>query len=160
MFGKKLIVPLVVFAALLAAVPSFAMTGPEETYKAEVEPICKRNTEANEKILKGVRQLVKAGKLDVAAKKAFAAARALKRTRSELLAVPKPPEDSARLTKWLGYAKEEVSLFEALGRKLKAGEKTQAQKMVLRLKSTAERANNTVLAFEFRYCRFQPSKFI
>ena len=32
--------------------------------------------------------------------------------------------------------------------------------MVLRLKSTAERANNTVLVFEFRYCRFQPSKFI
>lgn len=160
MFGKKLIVPLVVFAALLAAVPSFAMTGPEETYKAEVEPICKRNTEANEKILKGVRQLVKAGKTDLAAKKVFAAARALKRTRSELLAVPKPPEDAARLTKWLGFAKEEITLFETLGRKLKAGEKTQAQKMVLRLKSTAERANNTVLDFEFRYCRFQPSKFI
>jgi hypothetical protein len=160
MAGKKLIVPLVVFAALLAAVPSFAMTTAEDTYKAEVEPICKINTQANEKILKGVHQLVKAGKLGPASKKVFAAARALKRTRTELLAVPKPPEDSARLTKWLGYVKDEVTLFETLGRKLKAGEKTQAQKMVLRLKSTAERANNTVLDFEFRYCRFQPSKFI
>jgi len=158
--GKKLIVPLVVFAALLAAVPSFAMTSAEETYKAEVEPICKANTEANERILDGVRRLVKAGKLDAAAKKVSAAARALKRTRTELLAVPKPPEDAARLTKWLGYVKEEVTLFETLGRKLEAGEKNQAQKMVLRLKSTADRANNTVLAFEFHYCRFQPSKFI
>jgi|SRR5690349_14040193 len=160
MFGKKLIVPLAVFAALLAAVPSLALTPPEETYKAEVEPICKTNTEANEKILKGVRKLVKEGELGPASKKVFAAARALKRTRTELLAVPKPPEDAAKLTKWLGFVKEEVTLFEALGRKLKAGEKTQAQKMVLRLKSTADRANNTVLGLEFRYCRFQPSKFI
>ncbi len=158
--GKKLILPLVLFAALLAAVPSFADDGERQVYKAEVEPICKANTQANEKILKGVRQLVKAGKLDAASKKVFAAARALKRTRAELLAVPKPSEDAARLTKWLGYVKEEVTLFESLGRKLKAGEKTQAQKMVLRLKSTADRANNTVLDFEFRYCRFQPSKFI
>jgi predicted Zn-dependent peptidase len=158
--GKKLIVPLVVLAALLAAVPSFADDAERQTYKAEVEPICKVNTEANEKILKGVRQLVKAGKLGPASKKVFAAARALKRTRTELLAVPKPPEDAARLTKWLGYVKDEIALFETLGRKLKAGEKTQAQKMVLRLKSTADRANNTVLDFEFRYCRFQPSKFI
>jgi hypothetical protein len=158
--GKKLILPLVLFAALLAAVPSFADDAERQTYKAEVEPICKANTQANEKILKGVRQLVKAGKLDAAAKKVFAAARALKRTRAELLAVPKPSEDAARLTKWLGYVKDEVTLFESLGRKLKAGEKTQAQKMVLRLKSTADRANNTVLDFEFRYCRFQPSKFI
>jgi len=158
--GKKLVLPLVFFAALLAAVPSFADDAERQTYKAEVEPICKANTQANEKILKGVRQLVKSGKLGLASKKVFAASRALKRTRSELLAVPKPPEDSARLTKWLGYVKDEVALFEALGRKLKAGEKTQAQKMVLRLKSTADRANNTVLDFEFRYCRFQPSKFI
>lgn len=158
--GKKLIVPLVVFAALLAAVPSYATDAEQQTYKAEVEPICKVNTEANEKILKGVRQLVKTGKLDAAAKKVFAAARALKRTRTELLAVPKPPEDAIRLTKWLGYVKDEITLFETLGRKLAAEEKTQAQKMVLRLKSTADRANNTVLDFEFRYCRFQPSKFI
>ena len=158
--GKKLILPLVLFAALLTAVPSFADDAERQTYKAEVEPICKVNSKANEKILKGVRQLVKAGKLDAAAKKVFAAARALKRTRTELLAVPKPPEDATRLTKWLGYVKEEVTLFEMLGRKLKANEKNQAQKMVLRLKSTADRANNTVLDFEFRYCRFQPSKFI
>jgi hypothetical protein len=157
--GKKLIVPLVVFAALLAAVPSFAMTSGEETYKAEVEPICKANRD-KEEILKGVRPLVKAGKLDAAAKKVSTVARTLKRTRAELVAVPKPPEDTARLTKWLAYIKEEVTLFQTLARKLKAGEKTQAQKMVLRLKSTADRANNTVLKFEFGYCRSEPSKFI
>lgn len=160
MSGKRLAVSLVAAAALLGAVPSNAAEATRDTYKAEVEPICKRNTEANEKILKGVRSKVKAGKLDAAAKQVFAAARALKGTRSELLQVPKPPEDVALLTKWLGYVKTEVQLFETLGRKLDKGDETGAQKMVLRLESTAKQANNTVLAFEFRYCRFQPSKFI
>jgi len=160
MSGKKLVVSLAAAIALLIAVPSFAAESTPATYKEAVEPICKANTEANEKILKGVRQKVKAGKLDAASQQVYAAARALKRARTQLLQVPKPPEDVAQLTKWLGYVKTEAELFEALGKKLAQDEKNQAQKMVLRLESTARQANNTVLDYEFRYCRFQPSKFI
>jgi hypothetical protein len=158
--GKKLVLSLVAVLALLGAVPSLAAEATRDSYKEAVEPICKANTEANEKILKGVRAEVKAGKLKAASKKFFAAARALKRTRAQLLAVPRPSEDAARLTKWLGYVKTEVQLFEAVGRKLANGESTSAQKMVVRLVSNARQANNQVLDFEFRYCRFQPSKFI
>ena len=158
--GKKLIFSFVAAVALLGAVPSMAAEADRATYVQAVEPICKENTEANEKILKGVRAKVKAGKLDAAARQFSAAARALKRTRSQLLQVPKPPDDAARLTKWLGYVKTEVELFEAIGRKLAKNEKTAAQKMVARLISNARQANNQVLDFEFRYCRFQPSKFI
>lgn len=145
---------------LLVAVPSLAAEVTRESYKEVVEPICKANTEANEKILEGVRAKVKAGKLDAAAKQFRAAARALKRTRAQLVQVPKPPADVTRLTKWLGYVKTEIELFESVARKLSNDEKTAAQKMVVRLISTARQANNTVLEFEFRYCRFQPSKFI
>ena len=60
-----------------------------------VEPICKANTEANEKILKGVRAKVKAGKLDAAATQFAGAARALKRTRAQPPQVPQPPADAA-----------------------------------------------------------------
>ena len=153
--------PVAIFlVVLLAALPAFAAETTREEYVKAVEPICKANTEANEKILKGVRGKVKAGKLDAASKQFFAVARALKRTRGELLRVPQPPADAARLTKWLGYVKTEVQLFEAVGRKLANGESTAAQKMVVRLVSNARQANNQVLDFEFRYCRFQPSKFI
>lgn len=158
--GKKLILSFVAATVLLGAVPSMAAEATRESYVAAVEPICKANTEANEKILKGVRAKVKSGKLDAASRQFFAAARALKRTRAELLKVPQPPADAARLTKWLGYVKTEVQLFEAVGRKLANGESTSAQKMVVRLVSNARQANNQVLDFEFRYCRFQPSKFI
>jgi hypothetical protein len=148
------------FVALLGAFPASAAEVTRDSYVEAVEPICKANTEANEKILQGVRAKVKAGKLDVAAKQFFNAARALKRTRAQLLKVPKPAADEARLTKWLLYVKKEADLFEAVARKLAKGEETGAQKMVVRLISNARQANNLVLDFEFRYCRFQPSKFI
>lgn len=160
MSGKKLILSFVAVVALLGAVPSVAAEATRESYKEAVEPICKANTEANEKILKGVKAEVKAGKLDAASKRVAAAARALKRTRARLLAVPKPPADVAQLTKWLGYVKTEVQLFETLARKLANDEKGAASRMVVRLYSTADQANNQVLDFQFRYCKFQPSKFI
>lgn len=157
--GKKLISLFAAAAVLLLAVPAFAEQTPE-TYKEAVEPICKTNTEANEKILKGVKQLVKEGKLDAAAKKVFAAAKALKRTRARLAQVEQPPADVARLTKWLDSIKTEVELFETLGRKLAHGDRTAAQKTVVRLYVNARKTNNLVIDYEFRYCKFQPSKFL
>jgi hypothetical protein len=53
-------------AGLLAAV-ALATTGPEQTresYVARVEPICKTNTKANERILAGVRGEGKEGKAE------------------------------------------------------------------------------------------------
>jgi len=156
----KLPLLLIASVVLLGALPALAAEPTPESYKEAVEPICQANTEANEKILAGVRAKVKAGKLDAAARQFRAAARALKRTRAQLLQVPKPAEDATRLTKWLGYVKTEVELFEAVARKLASGQETSAQKMVVRLISTARQANNQVLDYQFRYCRFQPSKFI
>jgi hypothetical protein len=160
MSGKRLILSLVVMASLLAAVPTSAAEATRESYTEAVEPICKANTEANEKILKGVRGKVKSGQLDAASKQFSTAAKALKKARTQLLAVPKPSEDAARLTKWLSYVKTEVTLFESVATKLKKDEVTAAQKMVVRLVSNARQANNQVLDYEFRYCRLQPSKFI
>lgn len=158
--GKKSIVIFAIAAMLLAAVPAPAAEQTPATYKERVEPICKADTEANEKILNGVRAKVKAGKLDAAAKQFSRAAKALKHARAQLLQVPKPPEDAARLTKWLGYVKTEVELFEAVARKLDKGQAGGAQKMVVRLINNARLANNQVLDYQFRYCRLQPSKFI
>lgn len=74
--------------------------------------------------------------------------------------MPKPAADAAKLTKWLGYVKTEAELFDAVSRKLAHGQKATAQKMVVRLVSNANKANNQVLEFGFRYCRLQPSKFL
>src|SRR5215218_572351 len=158
--GKKLVLSLVATAALIAAVPALAAEVSPEEYKAQVEPICKTNAQANEKILKGVRENVKTGKLSKASRQLFGAAKALKKTRAELLGVPTPAADTARLGKWLKGVKSEVELLEAAGRKLAKGERTGASKMVIRLRSNALKTNNLVLSYEFHYCKFEPQKFI
>lgn len=157
---KKLIFSLVGLLMLVGAASAFAL-GPEaQTYKEEVEPICQANTEANEKILKGVRKEVREGKTKKASRQLFAAAKALKRARAQLVKVPKPAEDVARLTKWLNGVKTEVELLEATGRKLAKGEKNAAVRMVARLESNARKTNTLVLDYQFRYCRFNPAKFL
>lgn len=158
--GKKLVLLFVAATALLGVIPASAAEATRESYKQDVEPICKTNAEANERILKGVKGKVRAGKLKAASKQVFAAARALTRTRAQLLQVPKPPADAARLTKWLAYVKTEVELFELLGRRLAKGEVRRTSPVVSRLYRTAIKANNLVVSFEFRYCRFEPSKYL
>jgi hypothetical protein len=130
-----------------------------DEYKAQVEPICKTNAKANETILKPVRKLVKQNKLKQAAARFTQASSALKKTLTQLKAVPQPTADEAKLAKWLGYVKTEAELFSQAAKKLKAGKKGAAQKVVNKLTSTANLANVTVLSFEFHYCRLEPSKF-
>jgi hypothetical protein len=124
-----------------------------------VEPICKANTQANQQILKGVRQKVKAGKLDAAARQFRGAARALRKTVGQLKGVAQPPADRERLAKWIGLIETEADLFDRTAAKLAADDKIGAQRMVIRLTHNANVANNQVLVFEFNYCRLDPSKF-
>jgi hypothetical protein len=160
--GKKsfaVLSAVVLALAMLAAPFAEAAEVTRESYKEEVEPICKTNTEANEKILKGVRGKVKAGKLKAAATQFSKAGNALHKAIVQLKAVPQPTADEAKLAKWMKYVEEEEKLFFQTAKKLKEENKAGAQQMVIRLTHNANQANNQVLAFEFKYCRFEPSKF-
>jgi hypothetical protein len=156
---SRVAIGLIAAAVLVAAVPAAATEVTRTSYKEAVEPICKANTQANEKILKGAKAKVKANKLKPAAQQFAKAAAALKKTHSQLAAVPRPPADQAKLAKWLGYVKAEASLFEATAAKLKAGNKLGAEAMVVRLTHDANLANDQALGFEFEFCRFEPSRF-
>lgn len=146
-------------AVLAMAQLAFAAEISRTEYKAQVEPICQKNSKANERILKGVRQMVKQGKLKPAATKFEKAGKALTQTYNQLKAVPQPTADEAKLAKWLSYVKEEASLFGKVAKKLRAGQKGAAQSLVNKLTTNANKANALVLAFSFRYCKFEPSKF-
>lgn len=145
--------------ALLAVPFAQATEVTRESYKEAVEPICKTNAQANERILKGVRQQVKQGQLKPAGTKFAKAGSALQRTLTQLKAVEQPVADKTKLGKWLGYVALEVTYFQKTAKDLKAGNKSGAQAMVIRLTHNATQANNQVLGFEFHYCRFEPSKF-
>jgi hypothetical protein len=144
---------------LLCASAAPAAEVSRDEYKEAVEPICKANTKANERILATVRGEVKAGKLKPAAAKFVKASTELKRTLGELEKVPRPTADEARLKNWFRLVKGEAELFATAGKKLKSGDKPGAEHIVSKLSQNANKANLEVLPFGFRYCRLEPAKF-
>jgi hypothetical protein len=149
-----------VAVALAAAVPlAGAAELSREEYGARVEPICKRNVQANKRIFKGAKQQVKAGKLKPASKHFFRAARAFAKTIRQVAAVPQPSADEARLGKWLAYLRVEKNLIEKVGRALASNDKHRAESYSESLNHNSNKANNTVLGFGFDYCRIDSSRF-
>jgi hypothetical protein len=153
-----------VVSALLAtgllAAAALAVVPPErEAYVAQVEPICKANTKSNERILSGVEKKVKQGKLQVAAGQFSKASIAFGKAVKQIAAVPQPAADKAKLTKWLGYLEGETKLLSEISKALKAGKKTQAQTLSVKLTHNGNLANNAVLGFEFNYCLIDSSRF-
>lgn len=145
--------------ALIFASAAFAVEVSRSEYKAAVEPICKKNTQANERILATVKAEVRSGQLKTAAAKFTKASVELKRTLVELEKVKRPAADEARLGKWFGLVKLEAELFATAGTKLKAGDKAGAEHIVTKLTQNANKANLAVLPFDFAYCRLEPAKF-
>jgi hypothetical protein len=154
------------FGALLCAAAlagaAFGATDPEQTresYVAQLEPICKTNTKANERIFKGVRKLVRDGKLKLAAGHFAKAAAAFGKATNEIAVVPQPVADATRLSKWIGLLRKEKSLLGQIGQALRAGKKAKAQRLSIKLTHNGNVANNTVLGFEFHYCLIDSTRF-
>ena len=153
---------LVLAVALLVAVP-VALAAEEterEKYVATVEPICKANSDANASILKGVKGQVQQDKLVPAGKRFVRASTALGKTVTKIDQVPRPAEDNAKLTKWIGYLRKEKTFLQQIGGALKSKDKYHAQKLAVELNKNNNKANNTVISFGFEECRIDSSRFL
>jgi len=146
-------------AAALLVFAAYAMADERADYKAQVEPICKTNKEASDRILTGVKKLVKQDKLAQAGQAFAKAAIALEKAQKQLAAVPQPGADAARLTKWLSEIKSEVALMRTISKKFKAGNKSKATSLAVKLQNNANKANNLVIVFQFNFCKIDPSKY-
>jgi len=152
---------LTLIAALLVAAPlALAEELTREQYVAQLEPICKRNTTANTRILKGVKQQVQKGKLAPAGRRFIRASRALGRSIGQMAKVPRPAADAAKLGKWFGYLKRERVFLLKIGKALKAGKRGLAQNLAVKLNKNNDRANDTVILFGFKQCRIESSRFL
>jgi hypothetical protein len=154
---------LALIVALLTAVPAALATEGEITrpeYVQRVEPICKANTEANSRILKGVKDQVKHGQLVPAGKRFVRASTALGKTVTQIDGVPRPAVDDAKLTKWIGYLRKEKTFLQKIGGALKKKDKFHAQKLAVELNKNNNKANNTVISFGFHECRIDSSRFL
>lgn len=130
-----------------------------EEYTASAEPICKADTEANERIFKGAKEQVKEGRLKAASAHFSRAKQALSKTIKQLASLPEPTSDEARLQKWLSYLGVERDLLGRIGASLAREDKPGAQELSVRLNRNSNLANNTVLAFGFKWCRIDPGRF-
>jgi hypothetical protein len=162
--SSKLVVTAIAALLVLAlgATGALGVTSPDqtrETYVAQVEPICKTNTKANERILAGAEKKVKEGKLAVAAGQFTKAASAFGKAVKQIKAVPQPVADVAKLAKWTGALETETKLLGEIGKALKAGNKTKAQTLSVKLTHNGNLANNAVLGFDFDYCLIDSSRF-
>lgn len=151
-----------VVVALLAIVPT-ALAAEElerPEYVEKVEPICKANTEANSRILKGVKGQVQKEELVPAGKRFVRASSALGKAVTQIDNVPRPAADDAKLTKWIGYLRKEKTFLQQIGGALKSKDKFRAQKLAVELNKNNNKANNTVISFGFDECRIDSSRFI
>jgi hypothetical protein len=135
---------------------------PRDEYVAKVEPICEANTLANKRILKDVRTRARSKDPDqvrAAGRQFIHAAAAFGSTVSEIAAVPKPPEDEARLARWVDQLRIVQTNLRHLGKALKRLERIKAAHESIRVERSGNAANNVGFAFGFRYCRITPSRF-
>jgi hypothetical protein len=154
---STLITAFIALALLAASAAAAEQT--REGYVAAVEPICKSNKAAADRLLGPVKGLVKQDKLKQAATAFSKAATELEKTQKKLAAVPQPPSDAAKLGKWLTEIKGEVALMRTIATKFRQGKKGPASSLAVKLQSNATKANNLVIAFQFNYCKIDPTKY-
>ncbi|HSK50205.1 MAG TPA: hypothetical protein VK889_06875 [Solirubrobacterales bacterium] len=147
-------------ASLLAAAAlALTPTQTRESYVAQAEPLCKKNTRAIESILKGVERKIRNDKLKAAAGQFSRAAAAYERTVTNLRGLQQPGEDSAKLTKWLKKLDTGAGLLRKISKALREGKKQRVVAIQSQLVNNANVANSTVLGFGFKHCLVNSSKF-
>lgn len=149
-----------IVAALVAAPLALAQELTRDQYVSQLEPICKRNADANSRILKGVKQQVQRGQLKPAGRRFVRASNALGRSVRQMSKVPRPTADAPRLQKWFGYLKRQRVFLLKIGKALKAGKRGPAQRLAVKLDKNNKAANNTVILFGFKQCRIESSRFV
>jgi hypothetical protein len=147
---------LAAFAVALLAIAPLAH-GEEQTresYKAQVEPICQANREANERIMDGARERVNSGRLEPAGKQFIRVSTSFGSLIQGVVPVPPPPADAHRIERWIEQMRLLKQRLRNVGKYYRAGERIKATHESILAERSALSANNISIVFHFHYCRF------
>jgi hypothetical protein len=145
-------------AAILAAGAGAAEpTRPQ--YVAELEKICKPDSEATQRAVRGTRADVRAERLRAAATKVAKAQRIFSHTVSAISTVPRPGADRVTLARWFAALEREAVALERTAAALRAEDVARFQRVWANFIHEGNKANNVVVSFGFNYCVFKPSRF-
>ena len=160
MRGTLTTAALVFAATLVVAASAWAEVVPtRDEYVAQVDPICETNTNSNKPILKDARAKVNAKKLRAAGADFTRVSANFGKALKAIEAVPRPPEDSARLEKWFGFLKTVQTNLGKVGKALKEEDKVKAAHEKIRTERSSNAANNVSFVFGFSHCRLTPAQF-
>jgi hypothetical protein len=145
---------------LVAGTSASAAEAPtREEYVSQLEAICKPDVQATQKAMKGSRADIQAERFDAAANKFSVAYTIFSGSVKNMLAVPQPEADVAKLEKWFGYLQAQQGYLKQIPAQLHSDRPIPAQRSIARFIHNGNLANNTVLAFGFEYCSFKFSRF-
>lgn len=130
-----------------------------DAYRERAERICKRDTLRSKRILRGAQQRIKRQKLVPAGRQFTRASRTFGKAVGQLVRVPRPPADAARLKKWFKFLRIVQMRLRVFGKWLKEGNRIKATHASIHLERSANAANNVSFVFEFDYCRLTRSRF-
>jgi hypothetical protein len=152
---KRMLGTLAVGLAMLAVAPlAHGEEQTRESYKAQVEPICKANREANERIMAGARQRVNHEKLVPAGNQFIRVSASVGGLIGQLEAVSPPLGDEHRIGRWLSSIRLLKTRLRLVGKYYKAGERIKGTHEAILAERAGLSANNTSIVFGFHDCRF------
>ncbi|MGC1166751.1 MAG: hypothetical protein WA862_11650 [Solirubrobacterales bacterium] len=154
----------IALAALIATLLGAATAGAAEAptrdeYVTQLEAACKPDAEATQRAMKGARGDIDAERLAAAAGKFAKATSIFGSTVKQIAAVPRPPADAPKLSKWFVYLKRQESYLRQITAQLRADHAIKAQRLTARFIHNGNLANSVVLAFSFDYCGFKFSRY-
>lgn len=124
-----------------------------ESYKAQVEPLCKANREANERIMAGARARVRRKELDRVGKQFIHVSISFAGLIERLAAVPPPVGDEHRVERWFVSLRVLRQRLRNVGKYYEAGEEIKAAHESILAERSGISANNTSIVLHFHYCR-------
>lgn len=149
----------IVIAVLAGSALAQADEQTREGYVAAVEPICKRDREAGERLLGDTKENIREGRLRLAGHKLIRASERFGKTIVQLVEVPRPPADEAKLQKWFRFLRIVKERIRKTGVYYRRGNRLKATHESIRAEKSGNAANNVSFAFDFRYCRLGRSRF-
>lgn len=147
-----LIATLAVAAVSLAAEASEEQT--RESYSARVEPICKQNREANERIMEGSRERINQDEFRQVSAQFKRLSTSVAGLANRLEKVPAPVADERRIRRWIYFIRLLKNRLRNVGRYYGEGLEIKGTHESILAERSGVSANNLMVVFPLRYCRF------
>jgi DNA-binding MurR/RpiR family transcriptional regulator len=154
----------IALALLLATATSAAASAAGEAptrseYVARLERICRPDSAATQRAVRGTRADVRHERLRLAAKKVSQAKRIFAGTVRAISKVARPGAYRATLARWFDALKRETVALGRTASALRAEDVPRFQRVWADFIHEGNKANNVGVSFGFNYCNFRPSRF-